>query len=162
RHILIATEAEESDEAKAEKRQQAEQIRDQLKEGADFAKLAEEHSACPSKASGGDLGEFQRGQMVPAFEDVAFELEIDEFSDVVETQYGYHIIQAVGHTQPRTIEIDEARGRIMEALKGQMVQERAEMLLDNLRRDTTVTYNVEEFDPQAAEIPMLPILPAAE
>lgn len=59
---------------------------------AKFAKLAEEKSACPSGKQGGDLGEFARGMMVPEFEKVAFEQEIGVISDIVKTQFGYHLI----------------------------------------------------------------------
>ena len=77
-------------EAKAK----AEKILAQLKQGADFAKLAAQESACPSKARGGSLGEFTRGRMVPEFEKAAFALtKKGEISGVVKTDYGYHIIR---------------------------------------------------------------------
>ena len=64
----------------------------QLKDGADFAKLAKENSDCPSKAKGGDLGVFGPGQMVPPFEKALKDLEVGKVSDVVETEFGYHVI----------------------------------------------------------------------
>ncbi|MEM6958030.1 MAG: peptidylprolyl isomerase [Myxococcota bacterium] len=69
------------------------QIAKKLEGGADFAELAKSQSDCPSGASGGDLGAFGRGQMVKAFEDTAFGLEVGATSGVVETDFGYHIIQ---------------------------------------------------------------------
>lgn len=71
-------------------------LRTQLDDGGDFATLAKQNSDCPSSRSGGDLGTFGRGQMVPAFEQAAFGLNIGEVSDVIETDFGYHIIQRTG------------------------------------------------------------------
>jgi peptidyl-prolyl cis-trans isomerase C len=65
----------------------------EIKEGADFGAIAKEHSDCPSGAQGGDLGKFGRGQMVPEFDEAAFSMEVGETSGVVETDFGYHLIQ---------------------------------------------------------------------
>jgi parvulin-like peptidyl-prolyl isomerase len=67
-------------------------LKSKIDEGGLFADLAKEHSDCPSGRSGGDLGQFGRGQMVPAFEQSAFGMEIGQVSDVVETDFGYHLI----------------------------------------------------------------------
>lgn len=71
-------------------------LKGQLADGGDFAVLAKQNSDCPSGRSGGDLGSFGRGQMVPAFEQTAFGLEVGGTSDVVETDFGYHLIQRTG------------------------------------------------------------------
>ncbi|MDD9944885.1 MAG: peptidyl-prolyl cis-trans isomerase [Myxococcales bacterium] len=71
-------------------------LKSQIDDGAEFATLASQNSDCPSGRSGGDLGEFGRGQMVPAFEQTAFELEVGAVSGVVETDFGYHIIKRTG------------------------------------------------------------------
>lgn len=71
-------------------------LKAQLDDGGDFAVLAKQNSDCPSGRSGGDLGAFGRGQMVPAFEQTAFGLQVGETSDVVETEFGYHLIQRTG------------------------------------------------------------------
>jgi peptidyl-prolyl cis-trans isomerase C len=68
----------------------------ELAGGADFAGLAEARSDCPSASQGGDLGTFGRGMMVGAFEDAAFALDIGETSGVIETDFGYHLIQRTG------------------------------------------------------------------
>lgn len=72
---------------------EAEDLLKKLADGEDFASLAQKFSKCPSGQAGGDLGEFGRGQMVKPFEDAAFALEVDQVSQPVQTQFGYHLIQ---------------------------------------------------------------------
>lgn len=71
-------------------------IKAELDGGADFANLARSHSDCPSGKSGGDLGVFGRGQMVAEFERSAFGMEVGQTSDVIETDFGYHLIRRTG------------------------------------------------------------------
>lgn len=80
-HILVKTEKE------------ALALKEQLAKGADFAKLAKKHSLCPSKKRGGDLGEFRRGQMVKAFDDVVFKKALLQVHGPVKTRFGYHLIK---------------------------------------------------------------------
>ena len=81
RHILVNQEFECTDLLK------------KLEQGSTFEELAQKFSKCPSKARGGDLGEFGRGRMVPSFEEAAFALQVNEVSGPVRTQFGYHLIQ---------------------------------------------------------------------
>lgn len=76
-------------------------IRQKAVEGEDFALLAGTYSDDPSGSQGGDLGWFSRGEMVPEFEDVAFGLQAGQISDVVETQFGFHIIKGTGRKGDR-------------------------------------------------------------
>ncbi len=98
-HILLmydgsmrSTATRSKDEAQA----QIQDLKKQLDDGADFGELARAHSDCPSGQSGGALGTFGRGQMVAEFETAAFGLEVGATSDVVETDFGYHLIHRTG------------------------------------------------------------------
>jgi protein-export membrane protein SecD len=113
-HILIAYEgalsaAEGVTRTKAEAEALANQIASRLDSGEDFVSLARTYSDGPSGDDGGTLGSFGRGDMVPAFEAVAFDLESGEVSDPVETQFGYHIIRAdsAPASQPDTATFDQ-------------------------------------------------------
>ncbi|GHF81461.1 peptidylprolyl isomerase PpiC [Thalassotalea marina] len=83
RHILVKTE------------KQAKELIEKLHNGADFGQLAKKFSTCPSGKKGGDLGEFRRGQMVKAFDDVVFKKEVLKFHGPVKTRFGFHIIQTI-------------------------------------------------------------------
>jgi peptidyl-prolyl cis-trans isomerase C len=82
--------------SKEEALSQIQGIKKELDGGADFAALARKHSDCPSGQNGGDLGMFGRGQMVGPFETAAFGMAVGDTSDVVETDFGYHIIKRTG------------------------------------------------------------------
>ena len=81
RHILVSTE------------EQANDLKQQIADGADFADVAKEHSTCPSGKQGGDLGEFSPGQMVKEFNDVCFNEAVGIVHGPVKTQFGYHLIE---------------------------------------------------------------------
>jgi peptidyl-prolyl cis-trans isomerase C len=83
RHILVKTLAE------------AEKLKKQLAEGADFEKLAKRHSICNSAKKGGNLGEFKQGQMVKAFDDIVFKKPLLTLHGPVKTQFGYHLIETI-------------------------------------------------------------------
>lgn len=87
-HILVSTDGKDKEAA----RQEIDVIHANIAGGADFADLAKSKSDCPSGSNGGDLGHFGRGMMVPEFEQAAFDLEPGALSDVVETDFGYHVI----------------------------------------------------------------------
>ena len=102
-------------------RQKAEDILKRARSGEDFDKLAKENSDEPgAKQSGGDLGWFGRGRMVKPFEDAAFALKDNEISDIVESQFGYHIIQVLGHRQGKSEANPMAEG---DAAKGGQPEE---------------------------------------
>lgn len=82
--------------SKAEAQTLIGELKTKVEGGADFASLAKQHSDCPSKAQGGDLGSFGKGQMVPEFETATFALAIGSTSGVVETPFGFHLIRRTG------------------------------------------------------------------
>lgn len=87
-HILVSTDGRDADKALA----MIQEIKSKIEAGADFGDIARDKSDCPSGGRGGDLGSFPRGVMVPEFEEAAFALDVDAMSDVVETDFGYHLI----------------------------------------------------------------------
>lgn len=112
RHILIAGVTPES-------KTKAEELLTQLKAGADFAKLAEEHSSDKGSASrGGDVGLFTKGRMVPEFETAAFSLQKKgDLSGLVQTQFGYHLIQLEERHAAMTRPFDEVKNELLREVK---------------------------------------------
>lgn len=133
-HILIAFPAGADAAAKATAMSTATGVLKKARGGADFAALAREFSQDPSSAaSGGDLGFFQQGKMVGPFNDVAFSLMPGQISDVVETEYGYHIIK-VSEKQPgRTMSLEEAQPQIDSYLKNINRQKETQAFVRALR-----------------------------
>jgi peptidyl-prolyl cis-trans isomerase C len=118
-HILINSAAEDTPEVKAAKRQQLADLKAEIDNGADFAALATEHSDCPSKARGGDLGLFTREKMVKPFSDAAFAMEVGQVSDVVETRFGYHLIKVTSKQSPGTTPLTEVQPQLQNFLNQQ-------------------------------------------
>ena len=117
-HILIAFPEKADAAAKATARAKAEQVLKDVKAGKDFAALAKQHSQDPGSAvNGGDLGFFQQGQMVGPFNDVAFSLAPGNTSEIVETNFGYHIIRVVEKKAGRTVPLEEVRPQVEQFLQ---------------------------------------------
>ena len=87
RHILVAS------------KEQCEELKTQIEGGADFAALAKQHSQCPSGKSGGALGEFGPGRMVPEFDKVVFSAPVGEVQGPVRTQFGWHLLEVTQRTE---------------------------------------------------------------
>ncbi|WP_281658501.1 peptidylprolyl isomerase [Halobacillus sp. Cin3] len=112
RHILTETEEE------------AEEVLTKLEDDEAFEDLVAEYSIDDTTvASGGDLGAFSEGEMVEAFEEAAFSMEVGEVSDIVETEYGYHIIEVTDHTEAQDAVYDEVEKEIGETLYQSKVSE---------------------------------------
>ncbi|HNR93895.1 MAG TPA: peptidylprolyl isomerase [Kiritimatiellia bacterium] len=153
-HILIMTDAQDDEDAKAAKKAKIEELRQQILGGADFAELAKEHSDCPSKARGGNLGTFGRGQMVPPFEEAAFSQELGKVGDVVETQFGYHLILVEKREPARTLPLEEVSERIREGLQMQSQQAAVKDYIEQLKTEADIVY------PEGSGPVELPVLEA--
>jgi peptidyl-prolyl cis-trans isomerase C len=119
--------------------EKANEVLEKLKDGLTFEDAAEEYSSCPSKAQGGNLGEFTRGQMVPEFEDAAFKLEIGVVSEPVKTQFGYHLIKVENKKEAKSKEFSEVKDMI----KGRLLQERQNYKYVEMTNDLKNKYSVE-------------------
>jgi peptidyl-prolyl cis-trans isomerase C len=119
-HILITVSPTATSDEKAEALARAASVLKSARAGKDFAALAKEFSQDPgSAAQGGDLGFFAAAQMVPPFSEAAFKLKNGAISDIVETQFGYHIIKVTGREPARTVPLAEAKPQIEQQLFAQ-------------------------------------------
>ena len=133
-HILISVPKGADAATKAQARDKAEQVLKEVKGGGDFAALAKQHSADPgSAAKGGDLGFFQQGQMVGPFNDAAFSLAPGAISDLVETDFGFHIIKVAEKKEGRTIPLEEVRPQVEQYLERLNRQEQTETFVHGLK-----------------------------
>src|SRR5688572_24785064 len=135
RHILVRLDAKATDEDRAAARKRAEDLVARARAGEDFAELAKKHSEDPASASrGGDLGAFPRGRMTPAFEEAAFALAPGTVSDVVETQFGLHVIRVESHDPGGARELAAVRDEIVEELRRERGLELGRLDADQVRR----------------------------
>jgi len=120
RHILV------------DSKEKARELFEKVAYGTDFAELAKQYSKDGSAASGGDLNYFERGKMVPAFEQAAFSLKTGEVSNVVETPFGYHIIKVTDHKDAHTVPLAEVSDRLSTFLKQRKQQELTQTFIQSL------------------------------
>ena len=130
RHILLMTQGKPaSDEPKIKAK--AEDILKQLRAGADFAEMAKKNSEdTGSGGKGGDLGWVTRGQMVPEFEKATFSLKPGVISDLVKTQYGYHIIQVQAHEEARVRPFAEVKDELSKSWKQMQAGQKMQQIED--------------------------------
>lgn len=144
RHILIRVNANDPQATKDSARALAESLRKRAVAGEDFAKLAEKYSEDPGSAkNGGDLGFFQRGQMVGPFEDAAFQLKPGEISDVVETPFGYHVIKL---EERRTPKFEDNEAHFREQLVQKRVGEAEKKYIDDLTNERHIEIQDGAYD----------------
>ena len=136
-HILLKTQDDEGKELSAEKKKEAkkkaEEALAKVKAGEDFAKVAKEYSQDSSASSGGELGTFGRNKMVTEFEDAAFAMKPGEISDIVETQYGYHIIKVTGR-----VDKQETYDDVKEQIKSTLAGEKYTEYVEKLKKDSKI------------------------
>lgn len=148
-HILISVPRQATDEEKRAARAQAEQLLQQVKAApAKFAALAKQHSQDPgSAANGGDLGMFGRGMMVKPFEDAVFSLGAGQVSDLVQTDFGYHIIKVTAVKPAQVQPLSEVRALIEQRLRTQQAADRFAELAE--RFNDTVYEQSDSLQPAA-------------
>ncbi|NQU38802.1 MAG: peptidylprolyl isomerase [Lentisphaerae bacterium] len=116
-HILIQA-ASDSEADRATACSRLEEIRSQILDGKDFSEMAGIHSDCPSgQRAGGSLGWFSRGMMLPEFDQVVFDMDVDELSDVVQSPAGFHIIYKMGHEPGGPASFDDAHDQVRDFLR---------------------------------------------
>ncbi len=140
RHILVKTSPTDNDTVKKTNKAKIDAIRKKLVAGGDFAKIAQESSDCPSKAKGGDLGAFAKGQMAKPFEDAAFSQKVNDIGPVVETQFGYHIIQVQEKMSAKVKTLDQVKPEIIKSLQEQNKQKAVKDYIEGLKNKATIVY----------------------
>lgn len=132
-HILIKVDESADEKTKSTAHNKIEDIQKKVKQGEDFAALAEKHSEGPSNVKGGDLGYFTRGQMVKPFEDAAFALKSGQVSGIVETQFGYHLIKVLDKTPEKQVPYQEAKNSILRILKQKKMEKALKAYIEGLK-----------------------------
>ncbi len=133
-HILINLDAEADDLTRADAMSRIRDVAAKIEAGEDFAQLAIEYSEGPSGPSGGDLGNFQKGQMVAEFEEAAFALEPGEVSDIVETRFGLHIIKLGERKEAGPVAFEDAQEFIEDFLSNEKEQQTIRDTIDKLKK----------------------------
>lgn len=142
-HILIRVQENAAPAAKAQARIRAAEVLKEVQAGKDFAALAKQHSEDPGSApGGGDLGYFERGQMVGPFEQAAFSLAPAQTSDLVESPFGYHVIRVAEKQASRTVPLAEVGPKIQQYLEGQSREQRTRMFVDSLKAKGKVDISI--------------------
>jgi peptidyl-prolyl cis-trans isomerase C len=137
-HILIRVDPKADAATRAKAKATIDTVLKKAKAGEDFGKLAQNYSQDGSAAQGGDLNFFPKGQMVPEFSNVAFSLKKDQISDVVTTQFGYHIIKLTDRKPGRVVPFEEAQAQIKQFLEGQKKQQHADAFIDGLKKKAKI------------------------
>jgi len=126
----------DSDAVSKQQKLEMEEVLTQIQGGADFAAIAADHSACPE--NGGDLGYFARGQMVPAFEEVVFNLKPGQVSTVFSTEFGWHIAKVLDRRPAVPCPLDQVRQLIIKELTQQSRDKAVEQFLDKERENAVI------------------------
>lgn len=157
-HILIGTKDIADPAQVAAKEKIAKELREEIvsKKGENFAEMAKLHSDCPSKAQGGDLGEFQAGQMVPEFEKAAFAQEVGAVGELVKTDFGYHIIKVNDRKEAKTLQFDEVKEKLTGDLLEKAKSEKMEAYVADLQKNAKIVRPGQEAAPGEPAAPAAP------
>lgn len=132
RHILV------------DSREEAEEVIRLLNNGKDFSELAREYSKdLVSAEQGGNLGFFQRGEMAPQFEEVAFSLPLNQPSEPVETTYGFHIIEVLDRKAAQKVTFEEVAEKVKKVMSEEMIMEKMSEQVNLLREQASIEYKLE-------------------
>ena len=138
-HVLVKVDANADAATKAAKKKAAEDALARVNKGEPFEKVAQEVSDDPgSKARGGELPPFSKGQMTPKFEETAFSTPPGKTSKVIETPFGYHFIKVKAKDAAKTLKLDEVKNEIAAHLRRLKQGEASRLLLDDLRKEAKV------------------------
>ena len=130
RHILVLSKEDDPEDAQAKAKAKIEDIYKKAMSGQDFAGLAKKYSEGPSKATGGDLGWFGRGDMVPEFEETAFATAKGNISEPVRTQFGWHVIYVEDRKEAKDKALEEVKDEISRSLAEEKGATKATDMLD--------------------------------
>jgi len=167
-HILIKVDQNADEATKKAAKTKCEDLLKKVKAGGDFAALAKENSDCPSKEKGGDLGMFEKGKMVPQFEQAAFAMKVGDVSDIVETQFGYHIIKLTNKQEAKTDSFADVKPKIVQYLKGRQMNQFFETLRQEMKDKAKVEWSADEKARREAkekerqqqmQVPQMPVQP---
>ena len=131
RHILIQVKPDASNDEMEQAKSLLSQIKEEIRLGASFANMAKEKSQDASAPQGGDLGYFQRGQMVPPFEQAAFNLAPGEVSDIVQTRFGLHLIML----EDRKAAVQYEEKAVAEKIRAFLLQDKTQQAIENAVAD---------------------------
>ena len=139
-HILVKCEESDLPEAKSAAFEKIRAIRERIVAGGDFAEEAKKNSDCPSGQEGGSLGWFGRGMMVPEFDKCAFEMKKGEVSDIVTTQFGYHIIYKADERGGEAQTLVDVHDQIKDLLRHNLRGQAMDAFVAELRENATIEF----------------------
>src|SRR5215475_4162158 len=157
-HILFKTQGKTPEEV-AKIKEKAQGVLERAKKGEDFGSLAKQYSEDATASSGGDLGDFGHGQMVPEFEKAAFSLGVGAVSDLVQTQFGFHIIKVNGKQEARERPFDEVKEAIRPIVETRKAEQKGSDLAQQIAVDLVSNKNLEaiaaKYNAQVKETPLV-------
>ena len=129
-----------------ETEEEAQNVLEQLKAGGDFSEIAKEKSTGPSAAQGGDLGYLTKGTIIPEIEEVVFALEVEELSEIINTDFGFHILK-ITEKKPETVKsFEEVKEDIIQTLLPNKQKEAFDNLLEELKGKAEIEINEEALN----------------